>query len=183
MAKYSKKNLEKLLDFLNNEILHEPSNAWFVNELYKLLPHNLVSPSENKDIKNIERYLGLDYKLDSRYSPCDYSFLDDFLQEKAESDYREMRRFQLGLRGHKKDFAEFCRYAILQAELILNFFYDEYYIDKGGISEAIDDIKFYSKYKNPNNDILYIENIPFNNKLWAFSGIASISKSFNNLLD
>lgn len=175
MAKYPKEQLEKLLKFLNDEVIHEPANSWFVDELYKLLPQKGINISLNEDIKKIETYLALDYSIDEEKSPCDYSFLDDFLQIKAESDFREMKRFHLGLRGHNKNFAEFCRYVILQAELILNFFYEEYYLERGGITQALNDIikantsRTGEKYYNPNYEVRNVEDIPFNYKLWAFA--------------
>lgn len=186
MAKYPQEQLEKLLRFLTDDIIHEPANAWFVEKLCKLLPQKEMphtSHTCNQDIKNIERYLALDFAIDKEYSPCDYSFLDDFLQIKAEADFREMKRFQLGLRGHKKDFAEFCRYVVLQAELMLNFFYEDFYHDNGGIDAAVDIIIQYNsspsgkRYYDPKQKPERIEDIPFNYKLWAFGKQYGINKA------
>lgn len=187
MAQYPQEQLEKLLKFLNDEVIHDPANAGFVDKLCKLLPQKKITPTSSQDIKNIEKYLALDFAIDKEYSPCDYSFLDDFLQIKAESDFREMKRFQLGLRGHKKDFSEFCRYVVLQAELMLNFFYEEYYLDKGGIAEALSDVikanttTSGDKYYNPTYDVSSVEGIPFNYKLWAFAKQFNYDKSLLEL--
>lgn len=175
MAKHTREQLKKLLTFLDKEIIHEPANRWFVDELYKRLPQKPLPTQESPSFKIIEKYLGLDYVIDKEYSPCDYSFLDEFLQIKAESDFREMKRFQLGLRGHQINFAEFCRYAILQAELILNFFYTDYYLDKGGFTKALEDItkqqnaKKTDSHTGKGHKYTQIEDIPFSTKLWAFS--------------
>lgn len=183
MTQYPQEQLEKLLKFLNDEVIHEPANAWFVDKLCKLLPQKEISLSSNQDIRNIEKYLALDFAIDKEYSPCDYSFLDDYLQIKAEADFREMKRFQLGLRGHKKDFAEFCRYVVLQAELMLNFFYNDFYHDNGGIDVAVDIIIQYNtsplgrKYYEPKQKPEKIEDVPFNYKLWAFGKQYDINKT------
>lgn len=178
MAAINKNNLGKLLNFLNNEIINEPANAWFVEELRKILPDNQSKHGKSKPdaLERIEKYLALDYEIDKEYSLCDYSFLDKYMREKAESDFREMKRFKLGLRGHKKDFGEFCRYVILQTELMLNFFYDEYYEARGGITEIVRQIKIYNtssmgtSYYNPDIEkVNSAKDIPFNYKLWAFS--------------
>lgn len=174
----NKEDLRKLLNFLKNNIIHKPENSWFVNELQKLLPstkNDTISSLKNSSLAKIEEYLGLDYRIDSKFSLCDYSFLDDSkLRENAECDFREMMRFKYGLRSHKVDFAEFCRYIILQTELILNYFYTKYYSDKGGIISAVDNIKEYNKngerylYNNKSEDVTCVEDIPFNYKLWGF---------------
>ena len=172
MGQTNHEHLKKMLAFLRNEIIHEPENKWFVDELHKMLPHAKHKEDDNPVLSKIERYLALDFKIDSEESPCDYSFLDPFMQEIAESDFREMKRFQLGLRGHKIDFREFCRYVVLQVELILNFFYDEFY--KKDISKILDNVIEYNKkgnkkYYDPNREYINsIEDIPFNYKLWAF---------------
>lgn len=172
MANQNKEHLRKLLNFLNNEIIHEPENSWFVDELRKMITPVTTNTviKESGKISKIENYLALDFGIDTEFSPCNYSFLDDFLQVKAEADFREMKRYRLGLRGHKIDFPEFCRYVVLQAELLLNFFYHEYYKDNGGINSVLSVISQYNnQYFKPKENIVSVEDIPFNYKLWAFS--------------
>lgn len=190
MEQYTnKEHLKKLLDFLQSSIIHEPENFWFVDELHKLLPstnYSAISSLNSSSLAKIEKYLGIDYRLDYEFSPNNYSFLkDDWLKEKIECDYREMMRYKYGLRGHKIDFAEFCRFIILQAELILNYYYYKNYVEKGGIQSAIEDIKELCKsamgeyYYNPKNEVHNIEDIPFKYKLWAFKNKSGVS--FKNI--
>lgn len=170
MAAKNKENLLKLLEFLDKSILNEKENQWFVEELRKRITpvKNNSIEIESKKLNDIERYLGLDYNLDKENSPIDYYFLGDELQKIAESDQREMLRFKLGLRGHQKNFAEFCRYALLQAELLLNFYYDEFY--EGDIEKIKESIKNHDKknYYTESGREKIIEDIPFNTKLWSF---------------
>ena len=72
------------------------------------------------------RYLGLDYHLDSSSPFIDYTFVnDEYVRNQLVSDFREMLRYRYGVRSHKIDFSEFCRYAILQAEQMLNYYYQK----------------------------------------------------------
>lgn len=127
-------NLRKLLNFLNSEIIHKPENRWFVDELRKSLPKEAVSEPtvHNSSITKIEKYLALDYNLDESKTTLDYSSIkDDYLRECFEADCREMLRYRFGLRSHRIDFGEFCRFAQIQAERLLNV----YYQTKGSISQ------------------------------------------------
>ena len=78
-------------------------------------------------VDKIEQYLGLDYKLDTvtpdgtKYKNLDYSFVtDEALREQLESDFREMMRYRFGCRSHEANFDEFCRFAHLQLESLVN---------------------------------------------------------------
>jgi len=65
----------------------------------------------------------IDYNIDEMATQIDYSFVkDDVLRLKLESDWREMLRYRCGVRKHNPDFLEFCRYANLQAEGIINYY-------------------------------------------------------------
>ena len=114
-------------------------------ELYKQKIHQLVEKikedpelfyflqneiGNNQDIRigHIEKYLGLDYNLDS-ISPnklvanIDYSFiLNSSLRNQLTSDFREMMRYRYGTRSHKADFYEFCKFAHFQLEALTNLY-------------------------------------------------------------
>lgn len=123
--------------------------------------------SDNR-IKNIERYLGLDYYLDNKESIIDYSFvtLPD-VRAQLISDNREMLRFRYGTRYHKIDFFEFCRYAHLQAEMLLNYYYDvKFRSDLEAIKACVSEHNSYPIA----NGVKSLGAISYNNKLWAFYG-------------
>ncbi len=91
-----------------------------VNELKKVSSSSV----DSSRVAEIERYLGLDFGVDRQKSLIDYSFIDDeFVFQQLVSDNREMMRFRYGTRSHSIDFLEYCRYAHLQAEMLLNYFY------------------------------------------------------------
>ncbi len=121
----------------------------------------------DKRIKHIEKYLGLDFYVDSIKSIIDYSYIEDeAVREQLISDNREMLRFRYGTRYHEILFEEFCRYALLQAEMLLNYFYSIKF--PNDVEAAIKHIK----EKNPGAIIKdgtsELIAISFNAKLWAF---------------
>lgn len=119
----NKKQLSKLLLFIK-QLIDEPGNEDFVKGLRKLLDVPIHDSSGNKQLTDIEKYLGLDYHLDSATPDIDYSFIkDENVRNQLTSDYREMLRYRYGVRSHKVDFFEFCRYAMLQVEQLLNYYY------------------------------------------------------------
>lgn len=163
------------MNFLNNEIIHKPENAWFVDELRKALTAQASNQpaTDSSAISKIEHYLAIDYKLDTIKSVIDYSFIkDDYIRDCFEADFREMLRYKFGSRGHCQNFYEFCRYAMMQIERMLNL----YYFCKGDtIEKRVEYIRHYNgQYKLPTdikgNPIVpkSVESIAFNIKIWAY---------------
>lgn len=133
----NKEQLNKLLQFISR-LIDEPGNEDFVNGLRKLLDVPIHNSGDDKKIADIEKYLGLDYQLDSATPFVDYSFVNVvFVKEQLISDYREMMRYRYGVRSHKIDFSEYCRYAMLQVELLLNFFYSNNFENNNQIKDYI----------------------------------------------
>lgn len=155
-----KDDFKKLLAFLGN-IIREPENAWFVDELYSILP---TKREDTKSLAKIEKYLGLDYNIDKFVPLIDFSFVtDEYTRECFNADYREMLRNRFGSRGHKIDFSEYCRFTLIIAERALNIFYSK--------ESDIETVKIKLKTFNPSakidNAVSLIE-IPFSVKLWSF---------------
>ena len=70
----NKEQLNKLLLFIKR-LIDEPGNDDFVKGLRELLDVPITNTSNNAKISDIEKYLGLDYKLDSATPDIDYSFV------------------------------------------------------------------------------------------------------------
>ena len=144
-------------------------NPEFRQEMLRLFGKETVTLKENVDvgrISHIEKYLGLDYYLDFQGSIIDYSFVKDAnVKVRLESDNREMLRFRYGTRSHEIDFNEFCRYAQLQAEMMLNYFYVR---TDSSISAIVDHILRYNKKATIADKVKKIEEISYSAKLWAF---------------
>ena len=113
-----KKTIEKIA-----QLSRLPGNEWLLRELRSKWG-SMPDGNDNSDsITNIERYLAIDYNIDEISAKIDYGFVqDEVLRIKLESDWREMLRYRCGVRKHERDFLEFCRYANLQAEGIVNYY-------------------------------------------------------------
>ena len=110
----------------------------FVEDVYKRVPRfaegvrKIVSGESSTEVKSqkldkIEKYLSLDYGIDDVVNP-DYSFIEDAqVRDTLNADYREMLRFRYGTREHSVSFGEFARYANLQMEMLVNFYYTSIY--------------------------------------------------------
>lgn len=173
-----KEDLKKLLVFLGN-IIREPENSWFVDELHSLLPSR---KDNSKGLAKIEKYLGLDYNIDNIMPLIDFSFVkDDYLRECFNADYRDMLRNRFGTRGHKIDFSEYCRFTLIIAERALNIFYSKE-ID-------IETIKNRLKTFNPSAKIdnaIALKDIPFSVKLWSFCNeykLKSVKQTLDSVRD
>ncbi|MCH5325671.1 MAG: hypothetical protein J1E29_00535 [Duncaniella sp.] len=182
MAQYPQEHLEKLLKFLNDEIIHDPANAWFVDKLYKLLPQKEIPPTSNPDIKNIEKYLALDYKIDTLKTHIDYSFIkDNYLRDCFEADWREMLRYRFGTRGHNICFPEFCRYVLIQAERALNVYYNTVF--EKDFQKIKENITLHADWVYIPDKVNNVESISFAAKLDAFVKALNLKKEVKDVLD
>lgn len=129
----NKDQLKKLLKFVE-ELYNNSDNKEFAaginamvmadKDFQRSLSQLSIGSSQ---IDRIEKYLSLDFDIDNMSFP-DYSFIDDeSIRNKLNSDFREMLRYQYGTRNHRIDFDEFCRYATLQIELLVNYYYEKHY--------------------------------------------------------
>lgn len=161
---------EKLVATVHKIKLLAEQNEEFRYEMQKLFGNAVSASVVNSDdgrISHIEKYLGLDYYVDSMESVIDYTFINESdVRDKLISDNREMMRFRYGTRSHKVDFEEFCRYAQLQAEMLLHYFYAK---KDSSIQDVISHIKQYNEKAKFSDDINSISSISFSVKLWAYN--------------
>lgn len=132
-------------------------------------------------IKQIEKYLGLDFSLDKIDSIIDYSFVDnEYVRLQLISDNREMLRYRYGTRGHKIDFLEFCRYAHMQAEMLVNYYFDKQY--KGDIDKIVAAINYQYKTETTTlSSINYISKCIYVKKKFGIKGsnLENLAKARN----
>lgn len=169
---------EKLMSTINKIKQLAEQKPEFKQVMQKLFG-NTVSASSysnyDKRIAHIEEYLGLDYYTDSMPSVIDYSYIKEYdVRAQLESDNREMLRFRYGTRFHEIIFEEFCRYAQLQAEMLINYFY---YSKEPTVEKAIDHIKKYNNKAKIESGLLTLTPIPFSVKLWAFCDEFQLKKA------
>lgn len=116
-----KENLNKLLTLVK-EIQKDPKNKWFKDALLADIfgiEENTESHTWITKINMIEKYLSID-----GFQVIDYSFIEnERVRNQLICDNIEMSRHRLGKRSGKVDFEEFCRFATLQIEELLNYFY------------------------------------------------------------
>ena len=164
MIKYTPEQLDSIFKQIK-EILGDATNKLraielrlFIDQLYpreeEISKQDLADVNKrfvglNERIRKVEECLGIDFMLD-KVEPVqnvveyiDYSFIQDyFLREKANAYYREMLRYKYATRNHKQCFGEFCRLAIIQVELMLNYFFaDEHKFSL--VVDKIVEIQFY----------------------------------------
>ena len=160
---------EKIKATIEKIKLLSKQNEEFNQEMRKLFGKTIpASEYSNNDerIAHIEKYLGLDYYVDNMGAVIDYSFIQESdVRAQLISDNREMLRFRYGTRFHAIVFEEFCRYAQLQAEMLVNYFY---YHKEPTIKDAISHIKRYNPNAKTDDNVLNLSAIAFNVKLWAF---------------
>ena len=156
---------EKLKSLLERVVKLSTQNKEFGEALRRELGvATIVVPD---DILNIEKYLGLDFYIDSKNSTVNYSFIDEEdVRDQLVSDNREMMRYRYGTRSHKIDFPEFCRYAHMQAEMLINYFYDV--VDGHDFNAIVEHIREYNSIFI-NTSAKKVEDIPFKFKWFAFS--------------
>lgn len=157
---------KKLEEVLRKVELLCDQNIDFANALREKLgvSQNIV-PASNHDTERIEKYLGLDYALDSADSVIDYSFVqNDAVRNQLIADNREMMRFRYGTRYHAIDFCEFCHYCQLQAEMLLNYYYSTKF---NSLDQIKNDIQITNEKANVTGYTSLLS-IPFNTKLWSF---------------
>ena len=116
-----KENLQKLIELIK-EVLKDPKNKWFKEALLADI-FGLSDDPEDKSwiakINLIEQYLSID-----GFQVIDYSFIEnERVRSQLICDNIEMSRHRLGKRTGKVDFEEYCRFATLQIEELLNYFY------------------------------------------------------------
>lgn len=184
MGTDKKKQVNQLLVFVKHLYDHPDYNEFaagirsivlndegFLSELRKE-----VAASDPETLRKIETYLSLDFQIDAKELP-DYGFIvEDSAREKLLSDYREMLRYRFGTRNHKIDFPEFCRYALLQIEMLVNYFYDKKYdYDITAIQEAIKDGNYSQNedryYFMPNQNTRYVYEIGLSYKIQALQSL------------
>ena len=175
---------EKLKTTINKIVQLSKQNPEFNAELRRALgigtsANSVVS--SDKRIEHIEKYLGLDYYVDNQKSIIDYSFIQEpEVRAQLISDNREMMRFRYGTRYHAISFDEFCRYAHLQAEMLLNYFYDK---KEDTLDKIIEHIKKYNPTAYISDKTNSLGGIAYNVKLWAFNKEFNLDYITNNILD
>lgn len=178
---------EKYKEALNMVVQLSRESSEFDNELRKALGRGssaksvLYLDSPDKRIDNIEKYLGLDYYVDNQNSIIDYSFIQEpEVRAQLISDNREMMRFRYGTRYHAICFDEFCRYAHLQAEMLLNYFYDK---KDANIDRTKEHIRKFNSKVTFKDNLKFLGEIPYNAKLWAFKAEFTMDYGTNTVLD
>lgn len=161
---------EKLKSTIDKIVRLSKQNPEFDAELRKRLDITSSAKSvyDEERIARIEKYLGLDFYVDTKTSNVDYSFIKlPDVKAQLISDNREMMRFRYGTRYHEIDFAEFCRYAHFQIEMLLNYYYD--IANKSDLNSIKEQIKYYNPKARGVENAKSLGTISYSTKLLAFN--------------
>lgn len=176
----SKEELDALLKFIK-ELTDKPENKWFEEKLKEedTIKRTPFIPNNNSEtiradieklklkVEKIEKYLGLDFRIDNMESIIDYSNIEDEVtRNQLISDNREMLRYRWGTRSHKEDFYEFCKYAHFQAEMLLNYLYEP--LGSATIEDCTNHIRQFNKIAKFDEKTKTVSDISYSYKLWAF---------------
>lgn len=182
-----KKQLTKLLAFVK-EIYDHPDNKEFAEGIREMVLSDkdfqerlkeIVPGADPESLKRIEKYLALDFEIDEKIFP-DYSVIqDEQARTQLTSDFREMLRYQYGTRSHKIDFAEFCRYAHLQAEMLVNYYFEKKF--GGDIDQIVAAIQAYLPKYKPYEGLTEVSGIAFKTKLYYLRNIFKWSANDINI--
>lgn len=145
MSNNKKESLEKLLLFIS-DICKDDENAWFRERLKDNLSKSKTYNSNSEQFDKIEKYLQLD-----GFKVIDYTDVkNDRVRNQLFRDSIEMSKYRLGKFNDKVNFDEFCRYACLQSEELLNYFFCDKF--NNNISDANNFItKHWPDYRPPNS--------------------------------
>ena len=175
---------EKLKSTIDKIVRLSKQNPEFDAELRKRLDITSSAKSvyDEERIVRIEKYLGLDFYVDTKTSNVDYSFIKlPDVKAQLISDNREMMRFRYGTRYHEIDFAEFCRYAHFQIEMLLNYYYD--IANKSDLNSIKEQIKYYNPTAKGFEDSKSLGAISYNTKLWAFNNEHKINRKLREICE
>lgn len=182
-----KKQLTKLLAFVK-ELYDHPDNKEFAEGIREMVLSDkdfqerlkeVVPGADPESVKRIEKYLSLDFEIDEKIFP-DYSVIqDDEARAHLNADFREMLRYQYGTRSHKIDFAEFCRFAHLQAEMLVNYYFEKKF--GGNISQIVAAIQTYMPKYNPYDGLIEVSEIAFKTKLYYLRNVFNWSANDINI--
>jgi len=166
-------NLIKLVDFIS-EISEIKENKWFLDLLKSRFTKYQDFDIESNDsieskINLIKDYLSIDIKR-----VIDYSSFDEPSREFLFRDCIEMGRFEKGTPNHKIDYGEFCRHAHLQAEEMINYFFNKTSnMDIKKIDLFIQEkVSSYKPTRMPSE----VHHIFYTHKLSAFKSISKLTK-------
>ncbi len=176
MAKYSKESLEKLL-LLIDEICSQEENLWFKKSIENKYS-NINNPDVLNMLKNIQKYLMID-----GVEVIDYSDIkNEIVRNQLFRDCIEMSKYRLGKINDTINFDEYCRYAHMQAEELLNYFYTEkFYGNMDFVQEFI--VKYFPIY-TVKSSIQSLNQISYLPKLSAFVKAYDLEKgSFKSIIE
>lgn len=176
--------LKKLLDFVA-ELADHQGNEWFKDELlFRLLHHNSGSESFaagfselQENVELIRKYLTLDV-----IPIIDYSGIEnEAVRNQLFRDSIEMAKFRLGKINGLISFDEFCRYAQLQAEELVNYFLNTRF--HKDIGKTIEFITAYSNYKVTTRMPETLNHIDYAYKLKSFAAFSFLENRIKSCLE
>lgn len=187
----TRKNLEKLLLLVKN-IVKEPENKWFLDELMKsampveerltIVPVTEKIASEGvweSKIDKMEEHLKID-----GFELIDYSDIaDPQLKVQLTTDCIEMSRHRLGKLKEGVSYEEFCRFAFYQIEGLMNYFFEHKYEDLDSAKEGILSVVQREDIKRSIEQTETLGQISFYNKFDAFCSLYVPNNNYKRIIN
>ena len=179
-----KENLERLLKLLSH-LLKFKGNEWFKVEVKKILRESEVSLEEKRDTLHSYSEGGDHYLIINPNAwLIDYNDIpNEKIRTQLKIDCFEMARHRLGRVNHihTPDFNEFCRYAQLQIEELLNYYYYEQF--KSNLTAISKDIINYNaKATGKIENARELGQIGIIYKVWAFNNKFGLGRNSINIM-
>jgi len=164
-----KKQLKEFLSFIK-KIINFRGNEWMKDDLLDMLDLTEAHTEERiegKKIDDIHKYM----KLDVDQTVIDYSLFPDDMRITLERDCLEMQKWRHGkmdmgkVNGFDIQFSEYCRYAHMQAEGLVNFYFKENYTNELHLKDILKVINATIKEEKHKRYDETVDAIPYGYKL------------------
>lgn len=116
MASHKKEHLQKLLEFLNDELIHEPENKWFVDELRHLIGKTDIVTSEYSEVLFDIREHCIEDIIKEQATEFYRNFSIPEIKESLIKDFMKMEMWR-----RRNNLQEFCLALFQQVECVVNF--------------------------------------------------------------
>jgi hypothetical protein len=128
------------------------------------------------NVQDLKSYLKIDVPI-----LVDYSFIEnEDIRNQLYIDCLEMAKYRYGKIGDKKNFEEYCRYTVMQVEMLVNYLLTRKFSNINDIISFIQ--KYNTRYEIVGKSPIDIDSIHLKTKIISINKYLEISTKSNNVL-